>query len=250
MAGRDYGERKKETANGSGENMINLNNKWALVTGASRGVGALVARALAEKGCIVILHSRKPAGTETLLKELISKGHRAYSVAAELSDPEQVEKLIGEVMEICEDKLDILYNNAAIMTPYSPVFEPSIDDYMKSFLVNTVIPAKLSDAFLPSMLERDWGRIVNVTSGIADQPELMPYSCSKAALDRYVRDMLPTLSGTNVLMNLLDPGWLKTDLGGEQAPNEPETVLPGALVPALLDKQDGSGKLYNAQDYH
>lgn len=77
----------------------------------------------------------------------------------------------------------------------------------------------------------------------------MPYSCSKAALDRYVRDMVPTLSGTNVLMNLMDPGWLQTDMGGQQAPNHPDSVLPGALVPVLLKREAGSGNLYNAQDY-
>src|ERR1039457_2564871 len=89
---------------------------------------------------------------------------------------------------------------------------------------------------LPKMVERKWGRIVNVTSGIADQPQLMPYSCSKAALDRYVRDLVTTLQGTGVLINLMDPGWLRTDLGGPQAPNDPDRVLPGALVPVLLEE--------------
>jgi NAD(P)-dependent dehydrogenase (short-subunit alcohol dehydrogenase family) len=99
------------------------------------------------------------------------------------------------------------------------------------------------------MLDNGWGRVVNVTSGIKMQPSLMAYSCSKAALDRYVRDMVPTLEGTDVLMNLMDPGWLRTDLGGPNAPNHPDSVLPGALVPILLDKAAGSGNLYKAQDY-
>jgi NAD(P)-dependent dehydrogenase (short-subunit alcohol dehydrogenase family) len=77
----------------------------------------------------------------------------------------------------------------------------------------------------------------------------MPYSCSKAALDRYVRDLVTTLAGTGVLINLMDPGWLRTDLGGPQAPNDPDKVLPGALVPVLLDEKEGSGKLYHAIDY-
>ena len=65
----------------------------------------------------------------------------------------------------------------------------------------------------------------------------MAYSCSKAALDRYVRDMVPTLKDTNVLMNLMDQGWLRTDLGGDQAPNSPDAVLPGAMVPVLRDEK-------------
>lgn len=230
--------------------MIELKDKWALVTGASRGVGRRVATALAEKGCKLIVHARTLEGTRALVEELHALGCEAHAVAAELSDAADVARLIKEVKTLSSDHLDILYNNAAIMTAFRPKFEPTIEEYSLSFLVNTIVPAKLCDAFLPGMLDRNWGRVVNVTSGIADQPELMAYSCSKAALDRYVRDMIPTLKGTNVLMNLLDPGWLRTDLGGDKAPNDPDTVLPGALVPVLLEQDKGSGTMYSAQDYN
>lgn len=229
--------------------MSKIENRWALVTGASRGVGLRVARALADEGCHVILHSRSLENTGDLLDELRSRGSVAHVVAAELESASDIDRLIDGVRAITEDHLDILYNNAAVMTTYRSVFEPSVDEYRTSFMVNTIAPAKLCDAFLPPMMERGWGRVVNVTSGIANEPELMAYSCSKAALDRYVRDMVPTLEGTNVLMNLLDPGWLRTDMGGPKADHNPDTVLPGALVPVLLEKEAGSGVLYQAQDY-
>jgi NAD(P)-dependent dehydrogenase (short-subunit alcohol dehydrogenase family) len=98
------------------------------------------------------------------------------------------------------------------------------------------------------MLERGWGRIINLTSGIADQPEQTAYAVSKAAVDKFVRDFAPKLRGTGVQMNLLDPGWLRTDLGGPNAPGDPASVLPGALVPALLDNGE-SGRFFRAQDY-
>ena len=103
-------------------------------------------------------------------------------------------------------------------------------------------------AFIPGMVERGWGRIVNVTSGIADQPELIAYAISKAAVDKFVYDTVGKLDGTGVLMNLLDPGWLRTDLGGPNAPGAVESVLPGALIP-VLSEEGVSGKLYRAQDY-
>ncbi|HRX16261.1 MAG TPA: SDR family NAD(P)-dependent oxidoreductase [Spirochaetota bacterium] len=229
--------------------MIDIRDKWALVTGASRGVGFRVARALSKKGANVILHSRKLEGTAVLYDELKSEGSVVKQVEGELGDPFALQNIITEVSKLASAGLDILYNNAAIMTTYRNIYEVTVDEYMQSFMVNCVAPAKLCDAFLPGMLKKNFGRIVNVTSGIADQPQLMAYSCSKAALDRYVRDMLPTLDKTNVLMNLMDPGWLSTDLGGDKAPNHPDTVLPGALVPVLLEQSEGSGKLYCAQDY-
>ncbi|MBN2439875.1 MAG: SDR family oxidoreductase [Spirochaetales bacterium] len=227
-----------------------IKGKWALVTGASRGIGLRVARALAEKGAQVILQSRKLSGTEKLKQEIIGMGGVAHSIAAELSDLNAVYTLIKKVKNITGDHLDILYNNAAIMTTYREQFyDTPADDYTMSFLVNSTVPALLCNAFIPAMIKHGWGRVVNVTSGIADQPSLLAYSASKAALDRYVRDMVPTLEGTGVLMNLMDPGWLRTDLGGPNAPNDPDTVLPGALVPVLLEDSQASGKLYCAQDY-
>jgi short-subunit dehydrogenase len=229
---------------------INIKGKWVLLTGASRGVGVRVAKALADQGCKLILQSRNLDGTKKLMEELKAKGVEAYSVAAELSDLKQVERLITEAKRISGDHIDILYNNAAVMTKYhEDKYGGTAEEYTLSFLVNSTVPSIICNAFIPKMVERKWGRVVNVTSGIADQPQLMPYSCSKAALDRYVRDLVTTLAGTGVLINLMDPGWLRTDLGGPQAPNDPDKVLPGALVPVLLDEKEGSGKLYHAIDY-
>ena len=94
-----------------------------------------------------------------------------------------------------------------------------------------------------------WGRVINLSSGIKDTPQLTPYSVTKAAVDKYTKDIAAELTNTNVLVNMLDPGWLKTDMGGENAENEVETVLPGALVPALLDNNGPSGYFFQAQDY-
>jgi 3-oxoacyl-[acyl-carrier protein] reductase len=78
---------------------------------------------------------------------------------------------------------------------------------------------------------------------------LVPYSVSKAAVDKFTCDLAAELRGTNVLVNYLDPGWLKTDLGGPNADNAVETVLPGALVPALLEDNGPTGQFFAAQDY-
>ena len=228
--------------------MKKLAGKWAFVTGASRGVGLQVAKGLADEGCSLILHSRTVGHTQALTTELRQGGTTVHQVAAELSDPTGVQGLAREVEALCP-QLDILYNNAALMTPYHGTWtETMAQEYELSFRVNTIAPILLSNHFLPGMIERGWGRIINVTSGIKDQPELMAYAASKAALDKYVYDTAPKLAGTGVTMNLLDPGWLRTDMGGQNAPGAVESVLPGALVPIL--SQDGvSGLFVRAQDY-
>ena len=135
------------------------------------------------------------------------------------------------------------------MTAYrTDIYSATHDEYLKSFLVNTIAPITICNIIIPQMIKRGFGRVVNVTSGIKDEPQLMPYAASKAALDKFVFDMANHLKGTGVLMNLMDPGWLRTDLGGPNAPNPVESVLPGALVPVLLEEQV-CGKLFRAQDF-
>jgi NAD(P)-dependent dehydrogenase (short-subunit alcohol dehydrogenase family) len=135
------------------------------------------------------------------------------------------------------------------MAPYrADPWTTSAEDFRASFEVNVISLARICNRLVPLMLAQKWGRVVNLTSGIADQPQLTAYAVSKAAVDKYVRDFAPSLVGSGVMINLLDPGWLRTDLGGPNAPNDPATVIPGALVPALLD--DGiSGRFFRAQDY-
>lgn len=225
-----------------------LSGKWALVTGSSRGIGRQIAQGLAGYGCNVIVHGRTPAATEKTLALLEKHDVETYRVAGDLETEAGVQAVIDGVNE-GPGIVDILYNNAAISNTPTPIFEFSMDEWLKTFRVNLFAMVRLCGAFAPGMRERGYGRIVNLTSGIADQPNLAPYSVSKAAVDKYSRDLAYELKDDNVLVNYIDPGWLKTDLGGPNAWNEVETVLPGALVPALLEDNGPTGRFYAAQDF-
>ncbi|HUO97573.1 MAG TPA: SDR family oxidoreductase [Rhizomicrobium sp.] len=228
--------------------MASLKGKWALITGASRGVGLHLGEGLAGLGCNLVLHSRDPAHTQAPAARFASLGVKVAAVAGELKDQVQVDAMLDAALKQA-GAIDIVYNNAAIMTPWrADPWDVPAQDFRASFEVNVIALARICYRLVPAMLARGWGRAINVTSGIKEQPELTPYAVSKAAVDKFVRDFAPKLAGTGVAMNLLDPGWLRTDLGGPNAPNDPASVLPGALVPALLD--DGvSGRFFCAQDY-
>ncbi len=228
--------------------MESLKGKWSLITGASRGVGVHVSEGLARLGSNLILHSRDLKHTESIADKLRLLGVRVVTVSGELSDQTQVDNLLESTLAQA-GQVDIVYNNAAIMTPFrESYFDIPAEDFRTSFEVNVITLARICHRLVPLMIARKWGRVISLTSGIQEQPELSAYSISKAAVDKLVRDFVPKLAGTGVQMNLLDPGWLRTELGGPKAPNDPSTVLPGALVPALLD--DGvSGRFFRAQDY-
>ncbi|MEJ2664224.1 MAG: SDR family NAD(P)-dependent oxidoreductase [Spirochaetia bacterium] len=228
--------------------MTDIKGKWALITGASRGVGRQLALGLAAKGCNLVLHSRTVSHTAELSAELKKSGITVHELEADLTDTEAARRL-AEKAEETSGGIDILYNNAAIMSPWHDPFTAPPEDYHKSFTVNVISLIVICDVIVPRMQKRGFGRVINVTSGIQDQPELTPYAISKAAVDKYVKDLAGHLSGTGVVMSLLDPGWLRTDLGGQNAPNAVESVLPGALVPALLENDAASGILYRAQEY-
>lgn len=225
-----------------------LNNKWALVTGSSRGIGQQIALGLAKLGCNVIVHGRTLANTEQTCALLKALPVQVHAIAGELDSQASVENIIASVRQIT-DRIDILYNNAAINSDSTPVFEYSIDTWQKVFQVNLYAMVQLCNAFGPGMKKNNWGRIVNVSSGIANQPEYSPYSASKAAVDKFTRDLAFEFKDTCVRVNAIDPGWIRTDLGGPNAWNAVESVIPGMLAPVIVADNEHNGEYFRAQDF-
>lgn len=228
--------------------MENLKNKWVLITGASRGIGRLSALFMAKQGCNLILHSRKTEGTKAILDEVKALGVEAYSVAAELSDAAEVENMLKEIDEK-GTQVDVVLNNAGLQIGYRVDYlNTPIDDFPVSFSVNTIAPMQICYHFLSGMIERGFGRIVNTTSGIALEAEQAGYSAAKAALNKVTIDLGYKVDGTDVIISLADPGWCQTDLGGPNAPNTPESAIPGIVVGAFISDKK-SGRLFGAQDF-
>lgn len=228
--------------------MVNVKGKWALITGASRGLGLLSAKFMAGQGCNLVLHSRKTEHCQKLMEEVRSLGVKAYSVGAELSDITQVEKMLKEI-DALGIQTDIILNNAGLQVTYRDEFLTTpAEDYETSFRINTIAPMMICYHFIGYMAKRGFGRIVNTTSGINLEPQQAGYSASKAALDKVTIDLGSIYNGTDVIISLADPGWCRTELGGPNAPNSPESALPGVLVGAFVDDKK-SGRIFRAQEF-
>jgi 3-oxoacyl-[acyl-carrier protein] reductase len=229
--------------------MISVKGKWALITGASRGIGYLIATYMAGQGCNLILHSRQLEHTVKVMQEVKAFGVDAYSLAADLAKHNEVVAMLDEI-EKKGTAVDIVFNNAAVQVGYrTDYWKTPVEDFDLSFRINFTAVTTICYRLMPKMIARGFGRVINTTSGIRDQPEQAGYSASKAALDKFTRDLGTKLEGSNVLINLSDPGWCRTDLGGPHAPNAPETALPGVVVGAFLD-DTSSGRLLNAGDFY
>ena len=228
--------------------MVNVKGKWALITGASRGIGYLSAIFMAKQGCNLILHSRTKEHCDKGLKEVTDLGVEALVTAADLNNLSEVENMLKEIDSFGKN-IEIVLNNAGLQIAYrTDWFTTPKEDYEISFRVNTIAPMMIVYHLLPQMIENGFGRIVNTTSGIALEPEQAGYSAAKAALNKVTIDLGSKYEGTDVMLNLADPGWCRTDLGGPHAPNAPESAIPGILVGAFIDDKK-SGRIFSAQDF-
>ena len=228
--------------------MVDVKGRWVLITGASRGIGYFSAKFMAEHGANLILHSRDTAHCAKVLAEVKAIGVEAYAVSAELSEPDSVQQMLAEI-DAKGTQVDIVLNNAGLQIAYRTNYlSTPYTDYDISFRINTIAPMMICYHFLPKMAARGFGRIVNTTSGIDLEPEQAGYSAAKAALNKVTHDLGKVYDGTDVMLNLTDPGWCSTDLGGPNAPNSPESAIPGVLVSAFMDDKK-SGRIFSAQEF-
>jgi short-subunit dehydrogenase len=202
---------------------------------------------MAKQGCNLVLHSRDLKNTAKVEAEVKALGVQAYSVAAELSDLAQVTRMLDEIES--KTQIDVLFNDAAVQIAYrTEPFSTPAEDYSASFVINTIAPMMICYRLMPKMIERGFGRVINTTSGIKDDPHQAGYSASKAALDKVTADLGTKVDGTDVIISLVDPGWCRTDLGGPNAFHAPEDALPGMVVGAFVNDKK-SGRTFSAQEY-
>jgi NAD(P)-dependent dehydrogenase (short-subunit alcohol dehydrogenase family)/enamine deaminase RidA (YjgF/YER057c/UK114 family) len=183
----------------------------AVVTGAGRGIGAATSRALADAGLDVVLAARTREQIERQAAELAAKGMRAKAVVCDVTSEASVEALFREAAEL--GAVGVLVNNAGAAGSM-PLVRTSLEDWNRLIAVNATGAFLCTRAFLPAMLERKWGRVVNVasTAGLEGGKYLAAYSAAKHALVGLTRSVAAEVAGTGVTANVVCPGFVDTDM--------------------------------------
>lgn len=237
--------------------------KVAFISGANRGIGFETAKKLAETGIKVILGSRDMDKGDQAIKKLLSLGINADLVeynASDLSSPQNVFKYISDQY----GKLDILINNVGILltgnlfvTNSSSI---SDDDLKETFQTNFFSVVSLTQALLPLIKKSVAGRIVNVSTILssltlhsAENSPISPakelaYNASKTALNAYTVHLAVELKDTKIKVNSGHPGWVKTELGGPNAPVEVKDSYKTSLHLATLDDDGPTGGLFHEEN--
>jgi len=191
---------------------ISLEGRVALVTGAGRGIGAAIARTLAEAGARVAVLSRTEANAQQVAQQITQAGGEALSIAADVADTDAVENAISAVLNRWE-RLDILVNNAGV-TRDMLLLRMKDEDWDQVLTVNLRGAFVATRAALKPMLRQRWGRIVNISSvvGITGNAGQANYAASKAALIAFTRTVALEVGSRNITCNAIAPGLIETDM--------------------------------------
>lgn len=232
-----------------------LEGRIALVTGASRGIGAAAAVRLAREGAHLILTARDVKGLEATDDAIRAEGGSATLAPLDLADSGMIELLATNVAQRF-GKLDVLVGNAAILTDLTPLPHACPGDWEKSIALNLTANWHLLRCFDPLLQQSDAGRAIFVTSGVARRAAAYwgAYAVSKAALEQMVMIYAAEHAGGHVKANLVDPGGVRTRMRAKAFPGEAPESLPAPedvadifaqlASPALGD----TGRVFKAQE--
>ena len=226
------------------------NGRVALVSGGNRGIGLEVCRRLAEEGLTVILGSRdEQRGREAAAGLAGEVAVRQLDVA----DAGSVERLAASI-ESDFGRLDVLVNNAAISNDEGQSgAEADLDRVREALEANLIGAWRLCEAAIPHMRRERYGRIVNVSTGLAALEDMgggsPGYRISKTSLNALTRILASELRGSGILVNAVNPGWVQTDMGGQNANRTVEEGADGVVWAATLPNNGPTGGFFRDRRY-
>ena len=216
----------------------------ALVTGANRGIGLETCRQLLARGLTVVMTGRDRKAVELVLDHR----ERAIALAMDVTDPATITAVFREAVARL-GSVDIVVNNAAVLLHEdADVLATPRDGFRQTFEANVFGAIEVCRVFVPPMIERGWGRIVNVSSGVSHLARMSSYApaytMSKTALNAFTRILAETYRGRGLLANAVDPGWVRTDMGGRSAPRSVEEGADTIVWLATLPDNGPTGGFF------
>jgi 3-oxoacyl-[acyl-carrier protein] reductase len=208
--------------------MKRFEGRIALVTGASRGIGAAIARRLGAEGATVLAAARSAEGLERVVSEIVAGAGRAEAVTIDISDPGSIESAVRESLA-SHGQIDVLVNNAGI-TEDNLVLRMSRESWDRVLATNLTGAFLLTQAVVKSMVRRRYGRIVNVTSivGLMGNAGQANYAAAKAGLVGLTKSVARELGSRNVTCNAVAPGFIETAMT-DRMTEEARAALTGQI---------------------
>jgi NAD(P)-dependent dehydrogenase (short-subunit alcohol dehydrogenase family) len=220
----------------------------AFITGANRGIGREIARQLAAEGLSVVIGARQETAAREAAEAINEQGGRAEALAIDVSDSGSIGRAAAEFEERF-GHLDVLINNAGIYQDkgYSILTAPR-ELFERTLTTNTFGPIEVVQKFLPALRRGGEARVINISSGYGQLDDLSPdvasYCLSKLALNGVTIMLAKALSGDRIAVNSVCPGWVRTDMGGSEAPRSVEQGADTAVWLATEAPQEVTGKFF------
>lgn len=225
----------------------------ALITGGNRGIGRAIAQQLGQQGVTVVITARQADQGTATVAELRKTGIRADWLKLDVNDAANRADCINELLAR-HGRLDILINNAGVaLDKWVPTAELDLERLRQTLETNLYAPLHLCQLALPTMTAQDYGRIVNMSSELGSLSECAmgssaAYRISKTALNMLTRLLSRELKDApNILVNAAAPGWVRTELGGDDAPLSPEQGARTPVWLATLPDDGPSGGFFREQ---
>jgi len=219
--------------------------RTALITGGNRGIGLATARQLAEAGVSVVIGARDAASGAEAADSIRREGVEVTVVCLDLSDPVAIDAAVKE-LKAQGRTIDALVNNAGVIQQ-KPLLDLTDTDWAESIAVHVMGPLRLVRALAPEMIARGYGRIVNVSSGWGSFAEGLDgpgaYGVTKAALNALTVRLAKELPST-IKVNAMCPGWVRTRMGGQDAPRTPDQGADTAVWLATLPEDGPTGGFF------
>jgi len=225
-----------------------MKKKIAVITGANRGMGLATTIELAKNNFHVIMVGKNLSSLENETELLKRQNLNVEYFLADVSITDDCHNLIHYV-QTTYDQIDILINNAGIYVEEVNCTKTESHIFESTLNVNTKAPYILIKGFLPLMIKQNYGRIVNVSSQLGSidgvSAHCLSYSVSKAALNILTKIFAEEVKTKNIKINSICPGWVKTDIGGKNAPRSIKEGIDGIIWAATLSEHGPSGGFYH-----